>query len=95
MVFGAATATLSKKLLNSSAYDGISTPIKFRAPSLSSRLDDYCEIFGSTEASLGSLVTILEIPELDERKIFNDIWRSKLDYSKAFSGFGNVDTVVP
>ncbi|KAI4336866.1 hypothetical protein L6164_015343 [Bauhinia variegata] len=95
MEFGAATATLSKKLSNGSAYDGIfATPIKFRAVNLSSPLDDYCEIFGGSEAPLGSSIPILEIPQLDERKIFDDIRGSKLDYSKVFGGFENLDTAV-
>ncbi|KAI4332057.1 hypothetical protein L6164_016996 [Bauhinia variegata] len=96
MEFGTTTATLPKKLSNSSTYDGIfATPIKFRAPNLSSKLDDYCEIFGGSGVSFGSSIPILEIPLLDERKILDDIQRSKLEYSKVFGGFGNLDTAVP
>ncbi|KAK7321767.1 hypothetical protein VNO77_32689 [Canavalia gladiata] len=102
MEFGAATATLTKKLSSGygvsgrSAYDGVfATPIKLRAPSFSSQFDDYREIFGSSGASLGSSIPILELPELNERKTMDDVRRSKLDYSKVFSGFDNLDAAVP
>lgn len=99
MDFGAVTA---KKFSNGygvsgkSAYDGVfASPIKFKAPSLSSSFEDYCEIFGGSEASLGSSIPVLEVPELNERKNLLDIRRSKLDYSKVFAGFGDLDTAVP
>lgn len=101
MEFGAVTA---KKFSNcygvsgKSAYDGVfAAPIKFKAPSLSSSFEDYCEIFGgSAEASsLGSSIPILEVPELNERKYLHDVRRSKLDYSKVFGGFANLDAAVP
>ncbi|RDX78355.1 Auxilin-like protein 1, partial [Mucuna pruriens] len=102
MEFGAATATLTKKLSNGygvsgrSAYDGVfATPIKLRAPSFSSQLDDYREIFGGAGASLGSSIPVLELPELNEMRKNYDVRRSKLDYSKVFGGFGNLDAAVP
>ncbi|XP_061353345.1 auxilin-like protein 1 isoform X2 [Gastrolobium bilobum] len=102
MEFGAATATLTKKLSNGygvsgrSAYDGVfATPIKLRTPSFSSQFEDYCEIFGGSGASLGSSIPILELPELNERRTMDDVRRSKLDYSKVFGGFGNLDAAVP
>ncbi|CAJ1972458.1 unnamed protein product [Sphenostylis stenocarpa] len=103
MEFGAATATLTKKLSNGygvsgrSAYDGVfAAPIKLRAPTFSSQFDDYCEIFGTAGASLGSSIPILELPELEERKKkIDDVRRSRLDYSTVFGGFGNLDTAVP
>ncbi|TKY57700.1 Auxilin protein 1 [Spatholobus suberectus] len=102
MEFGAATATLTKKLSNGygvsgkSAYDGVfATPIKLRAPSFSSQFDDYREIFGCAGASLGSSIPILELPELNDRRKNDDVRRSKLDYTKVFGGFGNLDAAVP
>lgn len=99
MDFGPVTA---KKYSNGygvsgkSAYDGVfASPIKFRAPSMSSSFEDYCEIFGGSEASLGSSIPVLELPELNEKKILRDVQRSKLDYSQVFGGFGNLDTAIP
>ncbi|XP_058725316.1 auxilin-like protein 1 isoform X2 [Vicia villosa] len=100
MEFGATTATLTKKLPNGlgvsgrSAYDGVfATPVKLRAPSFS-QFDDYNEIFGSSGAS--SSIPILELPELNERRIVtDDVRHSKLDYTKVFGGFENLDTAVP
>lgn len=100
MEFGATTATLTKKLSNGlgvsgrSAYDGVfATPIKLRAPSFS-QFDDYNEIFGSSGAP--SSIPILELPELNERRtVTDDVRHSKLDYSKVFGGFENLDTAVP
>ncbi|KAJ1384914.1 auxilin-like protein [Sesbania bispinosa] len=100
MELGGATATLTKKLSNGygvsgrSAYDGVfATPVKRRA-GFSSQLDDYREIFCGSEASVGSSIPILELPELNERRATDDARRSKLDYSKVFGGFGNVDSAV-
>ncbi|XP_004499175.1 auxilin-like protein 1 isoform X2 [Cicer arietinum] len=101
MEFGAATTTLTKKLSNGyggtgrSAYDGVfATPIKLRAPSFS-QFDDYNEIFGGSEVS--SSIPILQLPELNERRMTDDVQHrnSKLDYSKVFGGFENLDTAVP
>ncbi|KAE9600103.1 putative DnaJ domain-containing protein [Lupinus albus] len=99
MDFAGATSTLSKKLSNGygvsgrSAYDGVfATPVKLRAPSFSSRLEDYREVFGSFGASS---IPVLEVPELKERKKTDDIRHSKLDYSKVFGGFGNLEAAMP
>ncbi|KAJ7959365.1 Auxilin-like protein 1 [Quillaja saponaria] len=101
MEYGASTATLSKKLSNGcgfsgkSAYDGVfAGPPKFRATSFSSRVEDYSEIFGVSEASGGSSIPILEVPELNERRVSDNIRPSKLDYSKVFGEFENLDTAV-
>ncbi|XP_015972688.1 auxilin-like protein 1 [Arachis duranensis] len=105
MEFGAATATLPKKLSSGygvagrSAYDGVFTaPVKLRAPSFSTRFDDYREIFGAGGGgggSLGSSIPILELPELnEERSKINEVRRSQLDYSAVFGGFRNLDGAV-
>lgn len=103
MEFGAATATLTTKKLSNgygvsgrSAYDGVfATPIKLRAHSFSSQFNDYSEIFSGSAASLGSSIPVLELPELNERRTVDDVRRSKLDYSKVFGGFDNLDAAVP
>ena len=105
MEFGAATASLPKKLSSGygvagrSAYDGVfAAPVKLRAPSFSSRFEDYHEIFGSAGgggASLGSSIPVLELPELnDERSKIDEVRGSKLDYSAVFGGFRNLDAAV-
>lgn len=77
-------------------YDGVfAAPSKFGVPTFSSRVEDYSEIFGGSGASRGSSIPILEIPELNERKIAVDVGTSKLDYSKIFGGFGDSDFAVP
>lgn len=99
MDFGAVTA---KKFSNGygvpgkSAYDGVfASPVKFRAPRLASTFEDYSEIFGGSEASIGSSIPVLEVPELNDTRTLHDVQRSKLDYSKVFGGFGNLDAAVP
>ncbi|MED6135961.1 hypothetical protein PIB30_051575, partial [Stylosanthes scabra] len=105
MEFGAATATLPKKLSSGygvagrSAYDGVfAAPVKLRAPSLSARFEDYREIFGAGGGgggSLGSSIPILELPELnEERSKIDEVRRSQLDYSAVFGGFRNLDGAV-
>ncbi|XP_031261201.1 auxilin-like protein 1 isoform X1 [Pistacia vera] len=83
--------TLSKKLTNSfsfggkSIYDGV-----FSGPrKVVSRVEeDYGEIFSGTSSCS---IPILDVPELNERKISVDVNSSKLDYSKIFGGFGEFD----
>ncbi|KAL5558010.1 hypothetical protein UlMin_034221 [Ulmus minor] len=100
MDYKASSVSFSKKLSNShsfagaSIYDGVfPAPSKFRG-SNSSRVEDYSEIFGGAEASRGSSIPFLEIPELNERKISVDVRSSALDYSNIFGGFGDSDFAV-
>ncbi|KAH7524112.1 hypothetical protein FEM48_Zijuj06G0084400 [Ziziphus jujuba var. spinosa] len=102
MEYRTSSVTVSKKLSNGhsfsgkSMYDGVfAAPSKFGVPTFSSRVEDYSEIFGGSGASRGSSIPILEIPELNERKIAVDVGTSKLDYSKIFGGFGDSDFAVP
>lgn len=102
MDYRTSSVTLSKKLSNGhsfsgeSAYDGVfAAPSNFRVPTFSSRVEDYCEIFGGSGASRGSSIPILEVPELNEQKNSVDVGSSKLDYSKIFGGFGDSDFAVP
>ncbi|KAK4257960.1 hypothetical protein QN277_007480 [Acacia crassicarpa] len=77
MDFGAVTTkTFSNGygVLGKSAYNGVfASPVKFRAPSLSSSFQDYYEIFGGSEASLGSSIPVLQVPELNETKILHNV----------------------
>ncbi len=104
MEYQVSTATLSKKLSkdhsfsSKSIYDGVfsTPPSNFRAPKFSSRIEDYSEIFGSgsSGASRGSSIPILDIPALNERNVSVDARGSKLDYSNVFGGFGEFDFAV-
>lgn len=77
-------------------YDGVfSAPSsKLRAPSFSSRVQDYGEIFGGPEASRASTIPFLDVPALNGRSISVDVRSSKLDYSTVFGGFGGLDFAV-
>ncbi|KAA8537600.1 hypothetical protein F0562_027208 [Nyssa sinensis] len=97
----ASSVTLSKKLSSGNgfsaknAYDDVfSGPPKFRAPTFSSRVEDYYEIFGSSQASRASSIPILDLPALDETNVSPDARSSKLDYSNIFSGFRDEDVAV-
>lgn len=108
MEYQASSATISKKLSSGrsfsskSIYDGVfSTPSsKFGAPNVSSRIQDYSEIFG--EASRACSIPILDIPALNERNVSADdagadadaARSSKLDYSNVFGGFEEFDYAV-
>uniref|UniRef100_A0A5B7AA32 Putative auxilin-like protein 1 n=1 Tax=Davidia involucrata TaxID=16924 RepID=A0A5B7AA32_DAVIN len=97
----ASSATLSKKLFSGNgfsaknAYDDVfSGPPKFRAPTFSSRVEDYYEIFGSSQASRASSIPILDLSSLEETNVSADARSSKLDYSKIFGGFRDEDIAV-
>ncbi|CAN8328062.1 unnamed protein product [Cochlearia groenlandica] len=64
------------------------------APSLSPRLEDYCEIFagfnGSSRAALSS-IPVLDLPIVDERDIFFDVRSNGFDYNEVFGGFNDLD----
>ncbi|XP_041016414.1 LOW QUALITY PROTEIN: auxilin-like protein 1 [Juglans microcarpa x Juglans regia] len=102
MEYQASSPTLSKKLptgrsfSSKSVYDGVfsARSSKFGTPSFSSRVLDYREIFGGSEASRGSSIPFLEVPALNERDVEVDARGTKLDYSKVFGGFGELDCAV-
>lgn len=90
------SAPFSKKLTNrhshsfsgTSIYDGVfSGPMKVA----SYVEEDYGEIFGGSRSSS---IPVLDVPELNERKITVDVKSSKLDYSKIFGGFREFDFAV-
>ncbi|KAK9165492.1 hypothetical protein Scep_000683 [Stephania cephalantha] len=89
-----ATTALSKKAFAASKnvyQDVFGGPPKFGLPNLSSRIDDYAEIFGGYHASRGSSIPFLDLPDVDESAFLT----SKLDYSEVFGGSGRVDFAVP
>ncbi|KAK4860288.1 hypothetical protein QYF36_020656 [Acer negundo] len=88
-------ATFSKKLTNShsfggkSIYDGVFSSNIPAVKSGSRMEENFGEIFGG--GSAGSSIPILDVPELNERKVAVDVNSSRLDYSKIFGGFGEFD----
>lgn len=103
MEYGTASSVVlsSNKLSNGhgfaggSVYDGVfAAPSKFGVSTFSSRVEDYREIFGGSEASRGSSIPFLDVPELNERKILVDVRSSELDYSAIFTGFGESSFAV-
>ena len=91
------SATLSKKLSTANGFydDVFAGPAKVGAPTYSSRVEDYCEIFGTSQASRGSSIPVLDLPIANERDASVDVRSSKFDYSKIFSGFGDLDFAAP
>ncbi|KAK9133507.1 hypothetical protein Scep_013035 [Stephania cephalantha] len=89
-----ATTALSKKAFAASKnvyQDVFGGPPKFGLPNLSSRIDDYAEIFRGYHASRGSSIPFLDLPDVDESAFLT----SKLDYSEVFGGSGRVDFAIP
>ncbi|GAV65665.1 DnaJ domain-containing protein [Cephalotus follicularis] len=92
----ASTATFSKKLASSdshsfssrSIYDGVlATPAQAKQRGTSIVAEDYVDIFRGS----GSSIPVLQVPELNERKVVVNVRSSVLDYSKIFAGFGDSD----
>ncbi|KAK3231647.1 hypothetical protein Dsin_003528 [Dipteronia sinensis] len=89
-------ATFSKKLTNShsfggnSIYDGVFSSNIPAVKSGSRMEENFGEIFGG--GSGGSSIPILDVPELNERKVSVDVNSSRLDYSNIFGGFGEFDS---
>ncbi|CAN6910838.1 unnamed protein product [Brassica oleracea] len=75
-------------------YDDVfGGPPRFGPPTLSPRLEDYCEIFsgfnGSSRAAVSS-IPILDLP-LDKGVSF-DVRRESFDYLEVFGGFDGLDS---
>ena len=93
------SSALSKKICNGngfsdrSAYDDVfGGPPKFGVPTISPRVEDYTEIFGSFHASRASSIPVLDLPAVDEADVFFDV--QDVDYSDIFGGFGGLDFAV-
>ncbi|XP_030527005.1 auxilin-like protein 1 isoform X2 [Rhodamnia argentea] len=73
-----------------SIYDGVfAGPGKYGVSGVSSRAENYAEIFGGSRDARRSSIPVLDFPGLHERKVSVDVRSSKLDYSKIFGGFGD------
>ncbi|XP_050128051.1 auxilin-like protein 1 [Malus sylvestris] len=82
-------------LLAKTLYDDVyGGPPKFGLSSLSPRLEDYSEIFGSFHASRASSIPVLDVPAVDENEVFFDVRSSGFDYSEVFGGFNGLDFAV-
>ncbi|XP_062098810.1 auxilin-like protein 1 [Humulus lupulus] len=102
MDYQASSLAFPKKLSNGHSFSGntihdgvFAAPPKFSVPNFSTGVEDYREIFGGSETSLGSSIPFLEVPELNEPKISVDVRSSNLDYSNIFGGFGDSNFAVP
>ncbi|XP_038897761.1 auxilin-like protein 1 [Benincasa hispida] len=94
-----ASSTIYKKFSNArsfndkSAYDGVfATPSKHGAPVFSARVEDYREIFGGSRVSS---IPILDVPALSDKKFPVDVRTSKVEYSKIFGGFDELNFAIP
>ncbi|XP_062102434.1 auxilin-like protein 1 [Humulus lupulus] len=99
-----ATAALSKKICGNAAggfvpaktlYDDVyGGPPKFGVSTLSPRMEDYSEIFGSFQASRATSIPVLDLPAVDEAEVFFDVRSSSFDYAEVFGGFNGLDFAV-
>lgn len=89
----ASSATLSRKLSSANGfYDDVFTgPARVGVPTFSSRVEDYCEIFGTSQASRGSSIPVLDLPIANEREACSEARSSAFDYSAVFGGLDDVD----
>ncbi|ESQ53447.1 hypothetical protein EUTSA_v10024218mg [Eutrema salsugineum] len=76
-------------------YDDVfGGPPRFGAPTLSPRLEDYCEIFagfnGSSRAAVSS-IPVLDLPLVDDRDVYFDVRSQGFDYREVFGGFNDLD----
>ncbi|BFG39149.1 hypothetical protein CerSpe_254230 [Prunus speciosa] len=79
------------KTLYDDVYGG---PPKFGLSSLSPRMEDYSEIFGSFHASRASSIPVLDVPAVDQHEVFFDVRSSGFDYGEVFGGFNGLDFAV-
>ncbi|KGN59981.1 auxilin-like protein 1 [Cucumis sativus] len=94
-----ASSTVYNKFSNArsfndkSAYDGVfAAPSKHGAPVFSARVEDYREIFGGSRVSS---IPILDVPALSDKKFPVDVRTSKVEYSKIFGGFDELNFAIP
>lgn len=93
------SSTVYKKYSNArsfndrSTYDGVfAAPSKHGAPVFSARVEDYREIFGGSRVSS---IPILDVPAVSDKKFPVDVRSSKVEYSKIFGGFDELNFAVP
>lgn len=87
--------TSAKTANAATTYDDVfGGPPRFGAPSLSPRLEDYCEIFsgfnGSSRAAVSS-IPVLDLPLVDGKGVCFDVRRESFDYREVFGGFNDLD----
>ncbi|KAF8098993.1 hypothetical protein N665_0255s0066 [Sinapis alba] len=87
----------SVKTANTTAttYDDVfGGPPRFGAPTLSPRLEDYCEIFSgfnnSSRAAVSS-IPVLDLPLVDGKDVSFDVRRESFDYREVFGGLNDLD----
>ncbi|XP_047330013.1 auxilin-like protein 1 [Impatiens glandulifera] len=73
--------------------DAFGGPQKFGVPTLSPRVEDYCEIFGGFHNSRASSIPFLDLPAVDDAQIV-DVRSSDFDYSEVFGGFDSLDFAI-
>ncbi|XAR73849.1 hypothetical protein NMG60_11007956 [Bertholletia excelsa] len=93
--------TVSKKAYNGNGYgaknvydDVFGGPPKFGVPTLSPRVEDYNEIFGSFHATRASSIPVLDLPAAEEGDFSFDVRSDNFDYSEVFGGFNSLDFAV-
>ncbi|KAK9150921.1 hypothetical protein Syun_009230 [Stephania yunnanensis] len=72
-----ATTALSKKAFAASKnvyQDVFGGPPKFGLPNLSSKIDDYAEIFSGYHASRGSSIPFLDLPDVDFAVLYEELF---------------------
>ncbi|XP_010432170.1 PREDICTED: auxilin-like protein 1 [Camelina sativa] len=75
-----------------STYDDVSGgPPRFGAPTLSPRLEDYCEIFSGSSRAAVSSIPVLDLPLVDGRDVYFDVRTQGFDYREVFGGFNDLD----
>ncbi|KAL0553465.1 hypothetical protein IC582_007360 [Cucumis melo] len=94
-----ASSTVYNKFSNArgfndkSVYDGVfAAPSNHGAPVFSARVEDYREIFGGSRVSS---IPILDVPALSDKKFPVDVRTSKVEYSKIFGGFDELNFAIP
>ena len=90
-IYGNAGGFAPAKTLYDDVYGG---PPKFGVSTLSPRMEDYSEIFGSFHASRASSIPVLDLPAVDESEVFFDVRSSGFDYEEVFGGFNGLDFPV-
>ncbi|XP_010437341.1 PREDICTED: auxilin-like protein 1 [Camelina sativa] len=88
---GGFTYTNSSGNTTTSTYDDVfGGPPRFGAPTLSPRLEDYCEIFSGSSRAAVSSIPVLDLPLVDGRDVYFDVRTQGFDYREVF-GFNDLD----
>ncbi|XP_010446784.1 PREDICTED: trichohyalin-like [Camelina sativa] len=86
------TNNSSGNTTTSTTYDDVfGGPPRFGAPTLSPRLEDYCEIFSGSSRAAVSSIPVLDLPLVDGRDVYFDVRTQGFDYREVFGGFNDLD----